>query len=30
MKYEVDFYIEYYNGSKGGRTVTFETKVKRF
>ena len=28
MKYEVDFYIEYYNGSKGGRTVTFETKGK--
>ena len=28
MKYEVDFYIEYYNGSKGGKTVTFETKGK--
>ena len=28
MKYEVNFYIEYYNGSKGERTVTFETKGK--
>ena len=28
MKYEVNFYIEYYNGSKGGRTVTFETMGK--
>lgn len=25
MKYEVEFYLEYYNGSTGGETVTFET-----
>ena len=28
MKYEVYFYLEYYNGSKGSDTVTFETKGK--